>query len=91
MDRAQNPGNGHDPTVRLSVHAQDILEASGVGFSLVVRTVQEPERTTFEDDGTVHDIKRIPEFGDRFLRVVVNSETMTVVTLFFDRRLRGKR
>ena len=39
-----------------------------------------------------HALRRIPEYDDRILRVVYNetSEPWRVVTVFFDRTMRGK-
>nr|VFJ42858.1 MAG: protein of unknown function (DUF4258) [Candidatus Kentron sp. DK] len=55
----------------------------------VDRTTQTPDRTEDHDDGTRHFIKRIPEFENRWLRVVVNVAVYPNkrVTAFFDRRL----
>ncbi|MBE9146756.1 DUF4258 domain-containing protein [Planktothrix mougeotii LEGE 06226] len=56
----------------------------------VISAINEPDFCEEHSDNTTHYIKSIPEFGGRFLRVVVNS-TVTpnrVVTVFFDRRLR---
>jgi hypothetical protein len=56
------------------------------------RAVREPDSVEdHDDDGTRHfPLKRIPEFGGRWLRVIVNSteEPNRRVTAFFDRRLR---
>lgn len=41
------------------------------------------------EDGNVHYLKAIHEFGERVLRVVVNDRVVPrrVVTAFFDRRV----
>ena len=51
----------------------------------------DPDRTEDHEDGTRHFIKKIPEFGNRWLRVIVNvKDTPAIrVTAFFDRRLRS--
>ena len=56
----------------------------------VDRAMREPDRTEDHEDGTRHFIKQIPEFQNRWLRVVVNVvvEPEKKVTAFFDRRLR---
>ena len=53
-------------------------------------TIKNPEKREFKDDGTVHYIKAIEEYGSRYLRVVLNpqSNPLKIVTLFFDRRIR---
>jgi len=52
--------------------------------------VVEPDRVEEAVDGTRHCLKRIPEHGDRWLRVIVNPNDgpPARVTAFFDRRLR---
>ena len=57
----------------------------------VNRAVHEPDEVEDYEDGTRHFIKQIPEFGNRWLRVVVNITRTPerFVTAFFDRRLRG--
>jgi hypothetical protein len=55
------------------------------------RAAREPDRVEdHDDDGTRHFLKRILEFGGRWLRVIVNiaEEPNRGVTAFFDRRLR---
>ena len=73
-----------------TVHARDMLAERGIPDAWVVRTVESPLRTENHDDGTTHYLCNVPERGGRVLRVVVNPEASppTVVTVFFDRRLR---
>lgn len=54
--------------------------------------MEEPEQKEEREDGTVHYIRAIPEQGERYLRVIVNpaSHPTRIITLFFDRRLRGQ-
>jgi len=49
-----------------------------------------PDRIEKKGDGTRHLIKRIPEFGNRWLRVIVNTtyRTGNINNSFFDRRVR---
>jgi len=58
----------------------------------IVRAVESPLRTEDHDQGTTHFLAKVPESGGRVLRVVVNIQIRppTVVTVFFDRRLRRK-
>ena len=48
-------------------------------------------KTEQKDDGPVHYIRPIEEWGGKYLRVVVNPDAIPwrIVTLFFDRRLKG--
>lgn len=75
-----------------SKHAYDMLGIRGILETWVKETVGKPERTERKDDGTVHYIKQIGEFGGRYLRVVVNQDAdpKRIVTLFFDRKLGGQ-
>ncbi len=73
-----------------SIHFADMLQERGILREWVDAAIEAPERTEEHDDGTRHYIKRIPEFGDRWLRVIVNVTAFPGkrVTAFFDRRLR---
>ena len=71
-------------------HFGDMLNERRIEREWVDRAIREPDRTEEHDDGTRHFIRQIPEFGDRWLRVVVNvtAQPERRVTAFFDRRLR---
>ena len=73
-----------------SDHAYAILRERNIQEGWVKLTMEEPERKELMDDGTVHYIKAIDEYGGRFLRVVVNPDLspQRIVTVFFDRRIR---
>nr|VFK66115.1 MAG: protein of unknown function (DUF4258) [Candidatus Kentron sp. UNK]VFK71745.1 MAG: protein of unknown function (DUF4258) [Candidatus Kentron sp. UNK] len=78
--------------MRNSIHFDDMLQERGIRREWVERTIQIPDRVEDHGDGTRHFIKRIPEFGNRWLRVVVNVtlHPKKRVTAFFDRRLRRR-
>ena len=73
-----------------SVHLGDMLQERDVPRDWVDRTEREPDSVQEHEDGTRHFLKRIPENGNRWLRVVVNVSVRPNrrVTAFFDRRLR---
>ena len=73
-----------------SRHFHDMLKERHIDEDWVNRCEQSPDKTEEHNDGTLHLIKLIPEFGSRWLRVIVNTETSPhkEVTAFFDRRLR---
>jgi hypothetical protein len=73
----------------LSSHATRMLQERAIPEIWMWRTLDEPYHVDVGTDGNLHYVKPIPEFGGRFLHVVVHPETtpMRVVTLFFDRRL----
>jgi len=73
-----------------SSHFEDMLRERGIKHQWVDRAVQSPDMVEDQDDGTRHFIKQIPEFGNRWLRVIVNVTVSPEkrVTAFFNRRLR---
>jgi hypothetical protein len=78
-----------DFPLRYSAHARAVMELRGIADEWVARVARSPERT--EPDpahaGSVLAFGRIPEFGNRLLRVVyqdANGERR-VITAFFDR------
>ena len=75
-----------------SIHFADMLNERGIDREWTERALLEPDRSEDHDDGTRHFIKQIPEFGNRWLRVVVNVKAIPEkkVTAFFDRRLRNR-
>lgn len=81
------------PGFELSAHAKDMLQERHIPEEWVWRALSSPEHQVTDSNGNVHSIKPIPEYGGRFLRVVVNprAKPKRVVTVFFDRRLRRQR
>jgi hypothetical protein len=73
-------------------HAEDVLAERKIRREWVLRVVVNPARTASPGDGTKHYLARIREHGNRVLRVVVNPgmHPPCVVTVFFDRRMKGK-
>ncbi len=71
-------------------HFQDMMNERNIPPEWVDKCVHSPDRKEDHPDGTTHFIKQIPEFGNRWLRVVINVATAPHkgVTVFFDRRLR---
>jgi hypothetical protein len=71
-------------------HFKDMLKERGIEREWADLAVLQPDRTEDHADGTRHYILGIPDFGDRWLRVIVNvaSDPERRVTAFFDRRLR---
>jgi hypothetical protein len=78
----------------LTQHARDALVKRGIPMEWLERVLMFSTRT--EPDATdsmlEHRMAVIPEHGDRVLRVIINSHTMPmkVVTLFFDRKMKGR-
>ena len=74
----------------LTEHARDVLEKRQIPLAWMERALSTPEVTEADplDPDLEHRLARIPEFGHRVLRVIVNSKRTPalVVTVFFDRR-----
>jgi len=70
-----------------TVHFGDMLQEREIKRRRVDQAI---DRTGDHGEGTRHFIKQIPEFENRWLRVVVNVRVTPQlrVTAFFDRRLR---
>ena len=64
--------------------------STGIGLTAIEQPDLYEDHT--DTDGTRHFIKQIPEYGNRWLRVVVNVEVTPKkrITAFFDRRLGRK-
>ncbi len=67
-----------------------MLEERKIPEEWLWRAINLPDRVEERDDLNTHYIKAIPEYGGRFLRVVVNTRVtpQRIVTIFFDRRIR---
>jgi hypothetical protein len=78
----------------MTKHARKALEERDVLIEWLERTLSAPELVLPDpDDATVErHFRRIPEFGNRVLRVAVNTavEPRRVVSVFFDRTMKGK-
>ncbi len=74
----------------LTEHARDALEKRQIQIAWVEQALTAPEVTEADpmDADLDHRLARIPEFGNRVLRVIVNGKKTPphVVTAFFDRR-----
>ncbi|MCK5132428.1 MAG: DUF4258 domain-containing protein [Candidatus Sabulitectum sp.] len=76
--------------MRESKHFADMLIERGIKKEWAELALNSPDRIEEKGDGTRHLIKCIPEFGNRWLRVIVNTTTAPeiLITAFFDRRVR---
>ncbi|MCD6337806.1 MAG: DUF4258 domain-containing protein [Verrucomicrobia bacterium] len=75
---------------QFSEHAYNMLRERNIRETWVRLVIKDPERQEIMEDGTVHHIRAIEEYGGRYLRVVVNPDVkpQRIVTVFFDRRIR---
>jgi len=74
----------------LAEHARDALETRNIELPWLEHVIDSPEATEADpvDPDLEHRLARIPERGDRVLRVIVNRRVtpLRVITAFFDRR-----
>ena len=86
--------NDKPPKYTLSRHASDALLKRQIKPEWLERALTSPDRQEPDqvDPQLEHRLIAIPEFGGRVLRVVINpiAFPVFVVTIFFDRRVRGK-
>lgn len=75
-------------------HARQVMANREISEDWVERTLSKPEirEPDPEDPAIERFFGRIPEFGGRVLRVAVNTrvEPWRVVSVFFDRNMKGK-
>lgn len=73
-----------------SGHACDMLRERNIQQAWVKLAIENPEKEEWKDDGTVHYIRSIEQYGGRYLRVIMNPDVMPyrIVTVFFNRRMR---
>jgi hypothetical protein len=78
----------------LSAHAETSIREREIAPAWIDAAMNEPDmRLPHESDPTLYQaLKRIPDFGDRVLRVIVNAtkEPPLIVTAYFDRTMKGK-
>ncbi len=78
----------------LSKHAIDAMQERGILREWVAVTMDNPEKIEphRDDRALMHALRRIPDFGNRVLRVIYNraNEPPHVVTVYFDRTPRGR-
>ena len=82
------------PGYELSEHAIEVLAEREIATTWVVRVLAAPERTERDhsDPDLMHALGRIAERDNRVLRVVYNHSVQPprIVTVYFDRRQRGR-
>jgi len=82
-----------DPVYQLTSHAAAAALKRKIDQAWIQRALAEPEWTEHDPakPGVMHAFLRIAERNDRVLRVVYNATVhpVRVVTVYFDRRLRG--
>jgi len=78
----------------LSRHAEIVLVERGIPVKWMERTIAHPELRERDsgDPALERRWRRIPEYGDRVLRVVVDTtiDPPRVISVFFDRGMKGR-
>jgi hypothetical protein len=74
----------------LTKHAQEMATERGISLDWIRATLTEPDQIDRRADGTAHFLRVISDFGGRTLRIVLNTKSDRVITVFFDRRM-GRR
>ena len=77
---------------KYSKHSLEQILERGIEKSWVDETLSNPDDIIEIDENEVHFIKKIVAYNNRYLRVIVNPKKVpiTIITLFFDRRLKEK-
>lgn len=75
-------------------HAQDVFAKRKIPTVWIDRTVDDPDWACPDqiNPELEHYLKVIPEFGNRVLRVIVNTNAKPprLITFYFDRKMKGK-
>jgi hypothetical protein len=79
---------------KLTKHARDAMNKRKISAEWLERTLSVPKMIQPDavDPELEHRLAAIPENENRVLRVIVNTQTNPerVVTMYFDRNMRGK-
>jgi hypothetical protein len=79
---------------QLTNHARKAVAEREIAVEWIERTLDAPELIAPDPDDPAIErcFRQIPEFGGRVLRVAVNRtvEPQRVVSVFFDRKMKGK-
>jgi len=80
--------------ILLTKHAEHVIRMREIDVQWVMETINNPDLRTEDphDDQLERFFRRIPERESRVLRVVANTklEPWKIISVFFDRRMRGK-
>lgn len=78
----------------LTQHASDVMEERRISVAWMERVLGNPAliQPSLADPDLENRFDKIAEFGGRVLRVVVNTQVVPerVVSVYFDRRMKGK-
>lgn len=60
-------------------------DRAAIDMAWILRTADDPEHEHVQADGRIRRWRRVPEAGDRWLRVVLLADGITIHNAFFDR------
>lgn len=82
------------PKFVLSAHAKTVITERFIRMEWLEHVLSKPEKIEADrgDPDLSHALGRIPEHGDRVLRVVYNGavKLVRIITVYFNRTLRNK-
>ena len=73
----------------LTKHAKDMMIERNIKSEWLKDVISNPDFIEERIDGNKHYFKKIIDFGNRYLHIVINNtvEPSNVITLFFDRNV----
>ena len=78
----------------LRQHAKDVIAEREIAIEWLERVLDQPTLTESDSENleVENHFGRIPEFGNRVLRVVINKGVVPkrVVSVYFDRRMKDR-
>lgn len=72
---------------KFSKHLQERIEERKIKEKWIYDTISNPDRNIKIEDDEHHYFKKIVDFANRCLKVIVNPINKIVVTAFFDRKM----
>ncbi|MBN1252343.1 MAG: DUF4258 domain-containing protein [Bacteroidales bacterium] len=73
---------------RFSNHLNKRLEERNIKESWVLETLEKPDKKLEIAENETHYFKRVIEFAEKCLKVVLNPISKTIVTAYFDRKMK---
>ena len=73
------------PRTQYFDHTRSRLDRSLIEDEWILRAIQAPEHERVQTDGRIRRWRKIPEFENKALRVILLEDGMTVHNAFFDR------
>ncbi|MEI6871535.1 MAG: hypothetical protein WCL08_04575 [Verrucomicrobiota bacterium] len=73
------------PRTQYFDHTRSRTDRSLIEDEWILRAIQAPEHEMIQSDGRIRRWRRIPEFENKALRVILLEDGITVHNAFFDR------